>query len=77
MSPALDMKKSSKIVLAIGLLIFVSGIILEIIIRTMSGSIIELRNLEPTLASIGLTTSGIIIMAIMMVYNQFNQRKAV
>ena len=67
--------KKSKIALSVGLLAFTSGIILELVIRTMAGSIIELRDLGPTLLSIGLVSYGLVILAITMVYTRFNQSK--
>jgi hypothetical protein len=66
--------KKRLIGLVAGLSIFASGIMLELFIRNMSSSIIELRSLGPTLLSIGLVASGLITIGVILVYNQFNKK---
>jgi hypothetical protein len=62
-------------ILIIGVIVFISGIILELFIRTMSGDIIELRSSEPVLVTIVLLSSGLIIIGGSFMYLWFGKKK--
>lgn len=69
------MKRNFKIALSVGISLTSLGIILEFLIRTMSGDIIELRTLRPVIAVIVLLGSGLITIGVVISYNQFRKKK--